>query len=70
MGETETPRFFDFGTFGRVPGAQNQLFLFSDTPGNLVNRRKFPNRFSKVCLQLSNFSKATIFMFFGKTGAE
>ena len=31
MGETETPYFYDFGTLGRVPGSQNQLFLSSET---------------------------------------
>ena len=31
MGETETPDFYDFGIFGRVPEPQNQLlFIFGD----------------------------------------
>ena len=26
MGEPKNPQFFDFGTFGRVPGSPNQQF--------------------------------------------
>ena len=35
MGEPETHHFYDFGISGRVPGSQNQLFLFVETPGHL-----------------------------------
>ena len=30
MGEPETPHFYAFGIFGRVPGSQDQLFFFGD----------------------------------------
>ena len=40
MGEPETPHFYDFGISGRVPGSQNQLFLFLETPGYLTKSRK------------------------------
>ena len=39
MGETETVHFYDFGTSGRVPGFQNQLFLCLETPGHLTKSR-------------------------------
>ena len=32
MGEQKTFISYDFGTFGRVPEPQNQLFLFLETP--------------------------------------
>ena len=35
MGETKTPHFYDFGTFGRVPGSPNQYYLSLETPGYL-----------------------------------
>ena len=40
MGETETPHFYDFVIFGRVPEPQNQLCLSLETPGYPKNREK------------------------------
>ena len=34
MGEPQDLHFYDFGVFGRVPEAQNQLGLSSETPGS------------------------------------
>ena len=33
MGEPESPSFYDFRIFGRVPGSQNQYHLSLETPG-------------------------------------
>ena len=33
MGETQTPHFYDFWIFGRVPEPQNQYYLSLETPG-------------------------------------
>ena len=38
MGEPPTPHFYDFGTFGRVPEPQNQLFVSLESPGYLKNQ--------------------------------
>ena len=35
MGEPQTPHFYDFEIFGRVPSSQTQFFLFLETPGQL-----------------------------------
>ena len=35
MGEPKNPYVYDLWIFGRVPKPQNQLLLFSETPGYL-----------------------------------
>ena len=40
MGEPQSPHFYDFGAFERVPKPQNQLFLFLETPGYLNKIKK------------------------------
>ena len=50
MVETETPHFYDFGTFERVPGTQHQLFLSLETPGYLKQIKNPPGDFNKYYL--------------------
>ena len=45
MGEPQTPHFYDFGIFGRVPGYQNQLCLSLEAPGHLKKPRKVTGTF-------------------------
>ena len=45
MGETKTPRFYDFGFFEPVTNPQNQLFLSLETPGHQKKTRKPQNNF-------------------------
>ena len=42
MGEPETPHFYDFGVFERVPEPQNHVFLSLETPGYLTKIKKHP----------------------------
>ena len=50
MGEPQTPYFYDFGTFKRVPEPQNQLFFFGDTKIPNINRGKPWNIFKVLFL--------------------
>ena len=49
MGQTETLQLDDFGTFERVPGSQNQLFLFSETPGYFKKSQEIRMYFKNIC---------------------
>ena len=48
MGEPTTPHFYDFGTLGRVPGSQNQLFLSVET--GYLNKSKNSQIISKFLI--------------------
>ena len=40
MGETKIPHFYDSEIAGRVPEAQNQYYLSSETPGHRNKSQK------------------------------
>ena len=71
MGEPQTPHFYDFRIFGRVPGSPNQLFSSLETPGYLKKLKKIPGTFKKY-----HFCKSqklwtyTNFTMFEKSGAD
>ena len=48
MGEPQTPHSYDFGSLERVPGSQNQLFLFLETPGYLKQIDKIFKRVQQI----------------------
>ena len=71
MGATETPHFYDFGISGRVPGSQNQLFVFLATPGYLHKLRKHALTFLTILfLYISEGWKSNILVCFEKMRAE
>ena len=49
MGEIETPHFYDFWLFGRVPEPQNHLFVSVVTPWHLKESKKTSQSFSEKC---------------------
>ena len=50
MGEPQTPNFYDFGTFGRVPEPRNQYYLSLETPGYL-KQETAPIIFKSIILE-------------------
>ena len=46
-GKNGKSHFYDFGTFGRVPGSPNQLFVSLDTPGDFKRSEANPKPFLK-----------------------
>ena len=54
MGETETPHFYDFGTFGHVPEPQHQYHLPLETPRYFKQSKKDAKSFLKsiICINL------------------
>ena len=51
MGKTENPHLHDFGTFGRVPESQNQLFVLLETPEHSKQNKKN----AQICMFLFYF---------------
>ena len=45
MRGTRNPHVHGFGIFGRVQTAQNQHYLSLETPGHLIEIKKFPGTF-------------------------
>ena len=45
MGETKNVHFYDFGTFRRVLGSQNQMCSSLETPGHFKRINKIPTDF-------------------------
>ena len=74
MGEPENHHFYDFGTFERVPGSQNQLFIFGDTPGYLNKLKKKPwnisGRYGVINLKIPNLIFRHIWNIWGTTNDE
>ena len=56
MGESQNPHFHDFGSFGRVPGSQNQVLLSLVTPGYLKEFKKSANHVWKYLFCKFHFS--------------
>ena len=48
MGETQTSHFYDFGTFGRVPEPQNQVFFILGDTRRPKESRKIPGTFKNT----------------------
>ena len=64
MGETQTPHFFAFGIFGRVPEPQNQYDLSLEKPGHLNKSKKPQIIFENYYLYtFQNFAFRTILLF-------
>ena len=53
----QPPRFYDFGTSGRVPGSRHHLSLSFETQGYFKYSKKTSNSFLKhvICIHLDIF---------------
>ena len=67
IGEAETLHFYDLGTFGRVPGSPNQLFVSSGPQDTFTNPRQNPKSFFENAIATSlKFWEIEHFESFGK----
>ena len=62
MGEPKHPHFYDFGIFGRVPEAQNQLCLSLETTGCLKQSKKIPGPFNMIAISLKLLASESLKM--------
>ena len=70
MGGPQTPHFFDFGTWGRVPEPQNHYYLSLETPGHLNKSRNPWHIFVKYDLLNLKKGKPNMLIFSEKMGTE
>ena len=69
MGESKNDHFYDFGIFERVPGSQNQLFSYLETPRYLNKSRRSLEHFENIIVINPNMSTIS-FLFFWKRQAQ
>ena len=70
MGEPETPHFYDFKIFGRVPGSQNQYYLSFETPGDPTTIKKNPWDLNKCFYKYQSCGNPTCWQFSKRRASE